>query len=143
MKKRRVAVKTYDRETLLSQPLIKRMVRTEIENLRRVKGQKNIINLKEVYDSENGVQILTYYAGDQSLYSYISQQIKRMELNDESRAPGIIFNRASDSVQKKVLPALEEHQVKKIMQQLLRAVGVIHTLGIVHRDIKPDNIIVK
>ncbi|CAD8096807.1 unnamed protein product [Paramecium primaurelia] len=37
---------------------------------------------------------------------------------------------------------LKEEEVRKIIKQLLMAVGHIHSKGICHRDIKPDNILV-
>lgn len=71
--------------------------------------------MREVYDSDLEVQIVMSYANLGTL--------KSIQSSGQSR--------------------LTEDELKPIMMQFLHAVADIHSKNIIHRDIKPDNVLLK
>jgi len=59
-----------------------------------------------------------------------------------SRTPSLIFEHI-DNVDFKVLyPKLSDFDVRYYMYEILRALDYCHSMGIMHRDVKPHNIII-
>lgn len=88
----------------------------EIQAMRRLNPHPNILDLQEViFDKRSGMLVLICELMDMNIYELIKD--KRTYLPEET--------------------------VKNYMYQLCKSVDHIHRLGIFHRDVKPENVLVK
>ncbi|XP_036363155.1 MAPK/MAK/MRK overlapping kinase-like isoform X2 [Octopus sinensis] len=84
--------------------------------MRHLNPHRNILDLQEViFDKKSGVLVLICELMDMNIYEYIRD--KRSYLS--------------------------ERTVKNYMYQLCKSIDHIHRLGIFHRDVKPENILLK
>lgn len=67
------AIKTYALD-YLKEPIHRKLITNEIANLRRLKTCKNVVKLHAIYESKQGVQLVTNYAGDTDLLSYLTRK---------------------------------------------------------------------
>ncbi|XP_013384978.1 MAPK/MAK/MRK overlapping kinase isoform X2 [Lingula anatina] len=88
----------------------------EIQALRRLNPHPNVINLHEIlYDKKTGVLVLICELMDMNIYELIRGK-------------------------RQYLPT---QKVKLFMYQLLKSIEFMHRNGIFHRDVKPENILIK
>lgn len=60
----------------------------------------------------------------------------------QSKTPAIVFEHV-DAMDSKVLyPRFTDHDVRYYMLELLKALDYCHSKGIIHRDVKPLNILI-
>jgi serine/threonine protein kinase len=98
---------------------------TEIEALKKVR-HPNIVRFHEVFEWGNALVLdIEYVAGD-TLEDVIARHIARARLGGAGALPGMPFRRAW-----------------YYFQQLLGALAATHALDIVHRDVKPSNILIR
>jgi serine/threonine protein kinase len=88
----------------------------EVRTLDRLQGHPNIMELIEVFDAPINLHLVTEMCCGGDLFGYL------------------------DSVDFEPLPA---HQVRAIARQLLSAVSFCHAVGVVHLDIKPENVMIR
>ncbi|XP_055010914.1 MAPK/MAK/MRK overlapping kinase isoform X2 [Boleophthalmus pectinirostris] len=88
----------------------------EVQAMKRLSPHANIIQLHElIYDKETGTVSLICELMEMNIYEYIQGR----------KSP------------------LPEHTVKHYMYQLCKSLEHMHSCGIFHRDVKPENILIK
>lgn len=111
----RVAVKCIPKHVVLRE--LRRL--EEVALLRRL-NHPNVVALHDVYEHENEIQMVM-----------------------ECCEGGELYDAIQNSRTRNFLESYGEHIVAHIVKQLLSALEYIHSRGLVHRDVKPENILLE
>lgn len=109
----KVAIKIYDKSKLLT-PSRKKNAEREIKILTRL-NHPNIIKLYQTIENRKSLNLIMEYVSGCSLMAY-------MKKTKDKR--------------------LEENDAKRVFKQIIEALEYCHSLGISHRDIKLENILI-
>ncbi|CAN6281252.1 unnamed protein product [Urochloa humidicola] len=93
-------------------PVKKKKIKREIKILQNLYGGPNIVKLLDVVRDE------------------------------ESKTPSLIFEYVNNTDFKVLYPALSDYDIRYYIFELLKALDYCHSRGIMHRDVKPHNIMI-
>ena len=115
-KSEKVAIKIINKKNILdfntnSRTNFEKLVKSEIDAL-KICTHPNIIRLQEICENQKYLYLIMDYCPGGTLIQYLEKKK---------------FN-------------LSEKFIKRIVKSLLEAVDYLHSFGIIHRDIKPQNI---
>lgn len=110
----KVAIKSYEKSSLLH-PNRRKAVEREIKILQKLQ-HPNIIKLLNTLETSSSIHLIFEYISGCSLLEYLKSRSSRK---------------------------LEESQAKNIFKQILLALEFCHSLGITHRDIKLENVLLQ
>ncbi|KAK7491336.1 hypothetical protein BaRGS_00017437 [Batillaria attramentaria] len=107
----KVAVKVIDKKRAKADPYVRKNLRREGRLLQQVR-HPHVVQLFEVLETEHSYYIVTECCAGGDLMDHIAKRKK-----------------------------LEEREVKKFIRQIVSAVDYLHRLGIIHRDLKIENLL--
>lgn len=93
-------------------PVLKKKIKREIHILQNLKGGTNIIRLLDVVRDE------------------------------ESKTPSLVFEHVDNEDFKTLYPKFTDHDIRYYINELLKALDYCHSHGIMHRDVKPHNVMI-
>ncbi|CAN6169751.1 unnamed protein product [Urochloa humidicola] len=109
------AIKIMDKNHLAKSGAVQQQVTREIDIMRRVR-HPNVVRIHEVMATKRSIFVIMEYVAGGSLDAYLAD-----------RAAG---------------RGLAESSARRVFQQLVLALDFCHSLGVYHRDVKPDNILI-
>merc|ERR1712037_511817 len=59
-----------------------------------------------------------------------------------SRTPALIFEHVNNTDFKQLYQTLTDYDIRGYLYELLRALDYCHSMGIMHRDVKPHNVMI-
>ena len=59
-----------------------------------------------------------------------------------TKTPALIFEYVNNTHFRSLYPSLTDFQVRYYMYELLKALDYSHSMGIMHRDVKPQNVMI-
>ncbi|MDF5730290.1 MAG: protein kinase [Rhizonema sp. PD38] len=83
--------------------------------------------LEELGDGSSQIPRLYAYFSENSLFYLVQEYIEGQTLTEKIQQQGL----------------MSEHSVKELLNNILPVLDYVHSKGIVHRDIKPDNILIR
>lgn len=99
----------------------------QIYQLVQQRFQREAAILEELGDNSNQIPRLYAYFSENGLFYLVQEYIEGQTLTSKLREQGL----------------MSESAVKEILISILPVLEYVHSKGIVHRDIKPDNILIR
>ena len=113
-------------------PVKKKKIKREIKILQNLAGGPNIIALLDVVRDP---QVSPFpYSMLSSLCSFC--------LFPQSKTPSIVFEYVNNTDFKVLYPKFSDFDVRYYILELLKALDFCHSRGIMHRDVKPHNVMI-
>ncbi|CAI6282872.1 unnamed protein product [Periconia digitata] len=104
-------------------PVKKKKIKREIKILQNLSGGPNIVSLLDVV-RDNQVSDGSDWVGDWS------------------KTPSLIFEAVNNTDFRTLYPKFTDYDVRFYISELLKALDFCHSKGIMHRDVKPHNVMI-
>jgi casein kinase II subunit alpha len=95
-----------------------------LKPVKKKKIKREILILQNLRDGPNIIKLLD------------------VTMDTQSKTPSLIFERVFNTDFKILYPALSDYDVRYYIHELLKALHYAHSNGIMHRDVKPQNIMI-
>lgn len=131
-----VALKILSRQKIKALKTADR-VKAEIEHLRLCAAHPHITRLYDTIDARGAptLDLVMEYVSGGDMYDYLRSRKRKLKLNGKARK-GVgwfpLFRRGA---------GLDEPDARRYFQQLISAIDFMHARGVVHRDLKLENVL--
>jgi casein kinase II subunit alpha len=123
-------------------PVKKKKIKREIKILQNLSGGPNIISLLDVV-RDNQVSDGSDWVGDWVLSPARCRVLDEMLTRDtQSKTPSLIFEYVNNTDFRSLYPKFQDYDVRYYIFELLKALDYCHSKGIMHRDVKPHNVMI-
>jgi casein kinase II subunit alpha len=118
-------------------PVKKKKIKREIKILQNLSGGPNIIALLDVV-RDNQVGLPGSFLDQEE---YIDKSHADMVV-EQSKTPSLIFEYVNNTDFRSLYPKFTDYDVRYYIYELLKALDFCHSKGIMHRDVKPHNVMI-
>jgi casein kinase II subunit alpha len=123
-------------------PVKKKKIKREIKILQNLSGGPNIVSLLDVV-RDNQVSDGSDWIGDWVLRPNRCRVPERnVTSNEQSKTPSLIFEYVNNTDFRSLYPKFQDYDVRYYIFELLKALDYCHSKGIMHRDVKPHNVMI-
>ncbi|KAK1395342.1 Protein kinase domain-containing protein [Heracleum sosnowskyi] len=105
------AVKSVDKRLLSDDSIDRQCLYNEAKIMQVLAPNPNVIQVYDVYEDENWLHLVMELCNSPDLYCRVSERV------------------------------FDESEARSVMVPLMEAIAHCHRLGVVHRDLKPDNVL--
>ncbi|ROW14741.1 hypothetical protein VPNG_03686 [Cytospora leucostoma] len=124
-------------------PVKKKKIKREIKILQNLAGGPNIVALLDVVRDS---QVNTYPTSGTFPLETRSREPAQESFSDkeslQSKTPSLIFEFVNNTDFRSLYPKFNDFDVRYYISELLKALDYCHSKGIMHRDVKPHNVMI-
>lgn len=118
-------------------PVKKKKIKREIKILQNLAGGPNIVALLDVVrDSQVGLPPPASTPFEEALL------LLTQPPHSQSKTPSLIFEYVNNTDFRALYPRFNDLDVRFYIHELLKALDFCHSKGIMHRDVKPHNVMI-
>lgn len=121
-------------------PVKKKKIKREIKILQNLSGGPNIVALLDVVrDNQVSSHLFSPMPRLGAVRSY---QELTLFTPAQSKTPSLIFEYVNNTDFRSLYPKFNDIDVRYYIYELLKALDYCHSKGIMHRDVKPHNVMI-
>lgn len=132
-------------------PVKKKKIKREIKILQNLAGGPNIVALLDVVrdsqvtipsSSRSRLELSSSYSeSDVSSRTWELESVSDADIM-QSKTPSLIFEYVNNTDFRSLYPKFNDFDVRYYIFELLKALDFCHSKGIMHRDVKPHNVMI-
>ncbi|KAF2754314.1 putative casein kinase [Pseudovirgaria hyperparasitica] len=122
-------------------PVKKKKIKREIKILQNLSGGPNIVALLDVV-RDNQVSPQSPCISVSPAYCHFYPHQRFNDWTEQSKTPSLIFEYVNNTDFRALYPKFVDYDVRYYIFELLKALDYCHSKGIMHRDVKPHNVMI-